>query len=393
MRVFNLFFKIARTKLGITILYLAVFLVICFPLVKATQKQVSFEEATLSLFVDDRDQSEASRRLIEQLSEKNEIVELENDKQVIMDAMYYDIVDYSLVIKEGFEEKLQSFDQGALNEGLFESYHMRDSYAVAMMGVFLSEYVRDVRMKLAMGYKLSEAIDEAEKMLNVQIPVEIITDPEREVADKDFTENFAVFFRLLCYLLLVVITNALCPVLLCLNREDQKKRIECTRISTSSFVRQIFLGSAVLVLIIWLVYMAAGTVLYGGMYRGRSCFLAIGNSFLFAMFCAMFAVFLCTLSRNTTVVGMISQIFGLGMAFLCGAFIPQSMMDDKVLSAVRILPGYWYVRATDILSGAQTGTLQDVQNCFLIQAGFVLLFLVLTILGSSGKRLPRLKHA
>ncbi len=166
MQVFNLFFKIARSKIGITVLYLVVFLVICFPLVKATEKQVNFEEATLSLFIDDRDQSEASRRLVEKLSEKNEIVELENDKRVIMDAMYYDIVDYSLVIKEGFEEKLKSFEKGALDEGLFESWHMRDSYAVAMMGVFLSEYVRDVRMKLAMGYELPEAITEAEKMMD-----------------------------------------------------------------------------------------------------------------------------------------------------------------------------------------------------------------------------------
>jgi ABC-2 type transport system permease protein len=77
---------------------------------------------------------------------------------------------------------------------------------------------------------------------------------------------------------------------------------------------------------------------------------------------------------------MISQIVGLGMSFLCGAFIPQTMLGSGVLAIGKLFPVYWYVRATDLLSGAQTGTMTDVWICFGVLAGYILLFLLLTIL-------------
>ena len=104
MQVFKLFFKIARSKIGISLLFLGVFMAICFPMTKATRDQSNFEETSLSLYIRDEDHSEASRRLVENLTAKNEIVELPHDSQKILDAMYYEIVDYALVIREGFVE-------------------------------------------------------------------------------------------------------------------------------------------------------------------------------------------------------------------------------------------------------------------------------------------------
>ena len=94
MQVFKLFFRIARSKIGIAVLYLVVFTAICFPLVYSSQEQTSFEENSLSIYIRDDDQTEASRSLIEQLANKNTIVEMSDDRQAILDAMYYGLVDY-----------------------------------------------------------------------------------------------------------------------------------------------------------------------------------------------------------------------------------------------------------------------------------------------------------
>lgn len=383
MQVFNLFFKIARSKIGISVLFLAVFLMICFPMVKATREQTSFEETSLSLYIYDEDHSEASRRLIENLSQNNEIVQLPHDRQTILDAMYYEIVDYALVITDGYEARLQNMEEDSSGDALFETWHMHDSYAVAMMSLYLNDYVRSVRTRMALGLELPEAITEAEKDLAREIPVEIVANPAKEIRDENFTESFSVFFRLLAYLFIAVITNALCPILLALNSGDQQKRIACSRFSTSSVIAQTFAASAVLVGLIWLVFMAAGTILYGGMYRGVNCAYAVGNSLLYVLMTAMFAIFLCAFRPSTIAVGMISQIAGLGMSFLCGAFIPQTMLDHKVLTVAKFLPAYWYIKANDILSGAQTGTMHDVWVCFGAVAGFFLLFLILTVFVSS----------
>ena len=39
------------------------------------------------------------------------------------------------------------------------------------------------------------------------------------------------------------------------------------------------------------------------------------------------------------------------MSFLCGSFVPQSILPDSVLSAARFLPAYWYIRANNMLAG------------------------------------------
>ncbi len=385
MQVFKLFFKIARSKIFIGLVYLVVFLAICFPMVQSTQEKLDFTDTSLALYVRDEDHTEASERLIKTLAKKNEIVELENDNTKILDAMYYEIVDYALVIPEGYQEHLSHLDDEAMSHELFQSYHMRDSYAVAMMSLDLNEYVRNVRMKIAQGLPLSDALTEVEKSMDQGVEVKFYVSEEKTFVDENYTQNFAVFFRMLPYILIAVIVNVLSPILLTLNRKDPRNRIEASCVSIASYVRQIFAGSAILTVVIWLVFMLGGMLLYGGMYKGTSCRMAVLNSFIFAMFSAIFAIFVVSFNVGTTVVGMISQIFGLGMAFISGCFMPQSMLGDGILTVAKILPAYWYVKANDILSGAQIGTMKDVWVCFAVEIGFCVVLLIATIVKRSRK--------
>jgi ABC-2 type transport system permease protein len=51
------------------------------------------------------------------------------------------------------------------------------------------------------------------------------------------------------------------------------------------------------------------------------------------------------------IVSMISNVVSLGMAFLCGVFVPQYLLGDGVLAAAKFLPAYWFVRANNMLCG------------------------------------------
>ena len=387
MQVFNLFFRVTRSKLGVGILYTVIFFAICFPMVNASEKKVDFEDTSLELYIRDDDRTEASRALVEALGEKHSIHEDPMDNRQLMDAMYYSAIDYSLVIPEGYAEHLASLDSEALGTELLEEFHLRDSYAAAMMSVWLNEYFRNARVALAAGDDLAAAVRKAAE--RPAVDVEMVRDPEEEAADADFTPKFAWFFRLLLYILIAVIVSMLGPILISLNREDQRKRIECSRLKVSSYVTQVFMGSAVLVAAVWLVFMAGGAVMYGGMYAGVNSRMAVLNSLIFALLAAMFTIFISTFRPSDTVMSMIAQAVGLGMAFLCGGFVPQSLLGSGVLAVARVLPGFWYEKANDILCGDQAGTMGDVWTCFAVQGGFILLFLALTILMSA--RHPKAK--
>ena len=71
------------------------------------------------------------------------------------------------------------------------------------------------------------------------------------------------------------------------------------------------------------------------------------------------------------------------MSFLCGIFVPQSMLSDSVLKAGQFLPAYWYVRANNMLFGIsgevfQTRTFLQYLGveCLFAGALFALIFAV-----------------
>ena len=389
MQVFKLFFKVTRSKIGIGVLYTVIFLAICFPMVNASEEKVNFEDTSLNLYIKDEDQSEASKALVELLGKKHDITEKEMNQQQIMDAMYYSVLDYSLVIPKGYEKLLGSTEKEDTQKELFEEFHLRDSYATAMMNVFLQEYVRNTRMSVAMGDDLSTAIKKSAE--REEVSVEVVQDPEEEMYDENFTTKFAWFFRMLLYIMIAVIMSMLGPILITMNGEEQRKRIECSRTTVTSYVTQVFVGSAVLVAAVWLIFLAGGALLYGGMYKGFNSWMAVLNSLIFAAFVAIFTIFISTFRPSSTVIGMLSQAVGLGMAFLCGGFVPQTMLGEGVRTVTKILPGFWYERANDLLCGEQKGTTADLWICFAVQGGFILLFLILTIINST--RHPKMKKA
>lgn len=381
MKVFNLFFKIVRAKAGIIMLYVCIFLAICFPMVRSNKEKTDFEESSISVCVIDEDQTEASKSLTEAIAARNKLVELPDDKQKIMDAMFYEMVDYTVVIKKGFEECLKN--GSGTEEALFSGYKMRATFQSVMVEQYLTNYVRLVKAFRSEGLTVAEASAQAGEELSKEVRVEIVTPPDKEVLDENYTANFAAFFRLLPYLFVAIMVNVLSAILVTLNRKDQKMRIECSSVKMASYMSQLFLASGVLTLFIWLLFMASGMLVYGGLYKGTNCYMAVLNSLIFALIAALISILIASFNPTGTVVNMIAQILGLGMAFLCGAFVPQSYLGDGVLAVARIFPVYWFEKANDMLCGAQKGTLLDVRTCFIVECGYIVLFVVLIVIASA----------
>ena len=128
--------------------------------------------------------------------------------------------------------------------------------------------------------------------------------------------------------------------------------------------------------------MIGGTIINGGMFTGTNAYMAILNSFIFALIAATIAILVASFNPAENTVSIITQIIGLGMCFLCGVFVPQSMLGDGVLSAARFLPAYWYERANDMLSGAQTGSMGDIWTSILVELAFLGVLVLVTIVFS-----------
>lgn len=379
MQVFKAFNKIMISRIPIAMIWIIIFLVISIITANSSNDYTEFKDTKLDICVFDEDNTAESKALKEFLGNKHNLISLKNDKDTILDALYYERVGYVLTISEGYAEKLKS---GEIND-LFTNYHVHDSYSSTLVGSLIDEYVNTVRSYLISGEDLSKAIKNAENTLSLEADVKTESFSEGSKENAQYKSDFGYYFQYLPYVFISVIIVVLCPIITTLNNREIKNRTNCSCISSGSQSIQIILGSSLFIAAVWLFFIIAGIFVKGGFYVKREWF-GVLNSFVFILVASAIAILISSFSPSSTGVNVIANIVGLGMSFLCGIFVPLSLLGDGVLKIGKFLPAYWYVKANDMIYfSSDTGESFTVSKIFEyigIQMIFVVVLFALVML-------------
>ena len=376
MQVFKTFMKIAKKKLPIVFMYAWIFIVLLIMFTAYGPQDVSFEDKSLGVSVIDEDNTDASRAVREFISKSHKLIELENDKDVIIDALYYTRADYVLVIKEGYSEKISD----GQTDGLFENYKLPDSYSGVYLENDIDLYIRTLTSYIAAGNDAETAAALTAEALAYEIDVTIETFAD-ETDGGAMSQGAYYYFRYLVYILLSVFITMLSGILITILRKEVRDRSNCSGTPSFSQTMQIIAGCIVLVLILWAVFMIIAMIYNGSVLSGNELF-AVLNSFVFTLVAAGIAILVAALAPNNNLVNLISNIVSLGMSFLCGVFVDQNLLGGTVLRIAKFLPAYWYVRANDIIAGKSEIAFDsgEVMSCIGIQAIFAVALFAVVIL-------------
>lgn len=382
MQVFKAFLQVLKRKLPTALIYISVFLAIAIPMAVNGSKEKVFEAEKLNICIFDEDGTPESHALTDFIRQQHKLVTIANDRRAITDALYYETADYVLVIENGYAGKLQSGE----TDDLFSSYQMHDSYSVVLVQQMLDRYITTIQAYQAGGAELTDAIADAADVITEETEVRYA-----EKQDTSVLSSFsAAYFSYMSYVLISVIISVLCPVLLTMNRRNIRFRTNCSCIHPNAYTMQIFAGGTLFVLVVWALFTVTGILLNGGMFRGAA-WLVIPNSLLYALICTGIAVFVAELSVSTNTVNLITQVLGLGMSFLCGVFVNQSLLGDELLAVARFLPAYWYVRLINMLQGSVPYDTSEAAMCLLIELGFSVMLMLISLLVSRQKVSARVK--
>ena len=118
MQVFDLFFKVLKKKYVAALVFIVVFLVISYGLSNSEDHTTEFTESVLDVAVMDEDGTEQSKALTEFIGKKHRIKNVDSDRENMTELLYWEEVDYILVIKKGFAGNLARRGQMAV-EGSF----------------------------------------------------------------------------------------------------------------------------------------------------------------------------------------------------------------------------------------------------------------------------------
>ena len=370
MQIFKAFMKVLKKKLPSGLIYIVVFLCIAIPMSLNGKESEKYEDSTLKICIFDEDDTPESKALIEYIDNKHDIVSFEKDKDVLFEKLYWEEADYALTINKGYSKALANGD----TNDMFGCYSVHHSYATVYMETYLNEYVSSVRTFILGGQDSKDAVLSAADSLSEETDVEIADN-----SDPDYPERFSSYFQYMPYILISVLMNTLCPVLMTLNRKDIRYRTNCSCVRPNRYTLQLFAGSTVFVTAVWLILMIAGLFMYGGLFKGNA-WLAVLNSFIFALVSTSIAVLVSSFNIGSNGVSLLTQIIGLGMCFLCGVFVPMAFLGKEVRAAANFLPASWYIKANDMLDGTNVFDSSKLATYIMIEVAFIVTFFIVALL-------------
>lgn len=375
MQVFKVFMKVLKKHLGIVFIYIGIFFAISIPMSKLNTGADAFKPSRIDICIFDEDDTPESRALAEYILRSNDRVELKNDEDTIIDALYYCTADYILTINEGYAEKLAAGDM----DGMFTSSHMHDSYSTVYMKNTLDNYVKAVCAYEAGGMDTGKAIEAAEETLSRETEVNNANFSAEE--NTEYNHDFASYFRSLPYVYFAAILSTLCPVIMAVKRRDIRYRTSCSSIRFSSYNLQIYLGGFVYVFMVFAAVIAVGAYLHGGLYHGKAL-LAVVNAGILSLVAISVSFLFAAFELDGNMLNLFTQLTSLGMSFLCGSFVPLEVLSSKVQAVGRFLPLYWYIRANEMLCGNETYNSAILARFMLIQTGFAVVIFMAALLVS-----------
>ncbi|MGB4091936.1 MAG: ABC transporter permease [Ruminococcus flavefaciens] len=385
MQIFKVFMKVLKKRLRYAMLYVGIFLGIVIPMSlnssgSGSTKEMFVKESKshIGICIFDEDDTPESREFADYLAEKYTIKELKNDEEVVMDSLFYMSVDRVISINKGFADRLAKGE----TEGIIDSRHMHESYNSMLLEQDINSYFSSVSAYIAGGEDALSASEKAKEALSAEADVKVISFTDE--GNADYPRDFAEYYRYMAYVLIAAVIGTLCPVLMAMNRKEIRFRTNCSSLDSSSYTKQVLLGSAVFVIGVWLIFVIAGMILYGGVYKGRA-WLAVLNSFIYAMVAGSITVFLSAFVSNMDIVNFINQAVSLGMSFMCGVFVEQELLGAGVLSAARFMPAFWYIKANMILNGTEAFDSTKLMQYMLIEAAFAVVMALLTIVVSKAR--------
>lgn len=340
MQVFKAFFRILNKNKPSLVMYIAIYLALTLLIENVLQEnsQKEFSGVSLDIGLENRDKGNLGDGLTEYLASKNKILSVPEEQEDLQDAMYYQEMDYVLVIPEDFTEKFQSGEP----EGLLEGTVVPGSSSAYLAEQEIASYLRTLSMYLEAGCGEEEAMAGALADMGQEAEVQFLEEGDSQGVPSGF-----YYFQYIPYVFLIMMILGVGACLKAFKNKDLAARNQCSSMSFLSQNLQIFLGCAVYMLVVYAVFMGMACLNAGEYIFSLHGALNAANAFVFGICSLSVAWFAVQFAQNTAALNVMSNVFGLGFSFLGGVFVSLDMMGEGARKMAKFVPSYWYVVANE----------------------------------------------
>ncbi|HZK29487.1 MAG TPA: ABC transporter permease [Clostridia bacterium] len=186
------------------------------------------------------------------------------------------------------------------------------------------------------------------------------------------SESRTAFLASFAYILTLLATTLIPLLSESFAKAGVRTRTTIAPYPARSRVIQMILGSSFIVFgFAALLLTATLPVTYSFFEMGQTGKMLV-NCFLYALAVLGMSYVISVLVRSRVAVTAISTVLSLGVAFLSGAFVPQAMLSESVLTLSKVFPLYYFIHANRFSS-----SFAEMAPDLIAQAGFALAYFIL----------------
>lgn len=379
MTVFKTFLQVLKKNKFIVIMYTVILLIFANFSMQSSQNSTNFEASKPTVFIVNEDKEEGlTKDFVKYIKEKCDIAEIENSKEAIDDALFYEEVSLVVYIPQNFNEDFMDGKEPEI------TIKKRDSYYGSLAEMLLQRYIKVAKIYQKSITSEEELVSKINETVSKDIETELTTKLDTSALSKaSHYYSFASYSFLACLIYII------CLILSTFNEEKVRKRTTISSYNYKKFNRILLLGNSLYALVLWAIYVGMSFVFVGETMVSLNGLLFIANSFIFVICATSLAFFIGNLVKNKDSISGIVNVVGLGSSFLCGAFVPQEWLPDFVNAIGHIFPTYYYISANEVIAKTEEfnmETLMPVITNAGIVIGFSAMFVILTNIVTRKKR-------
>ncbi|MGI6042317.1 MAG: ABC transporter permease [Candidatus Alectryocaccobium sp.] len=345
MTVFKGALRIAARQKMIIIIYVAIFMFMGAMMSGAMGDQdTGFEAERVSMAVIDRDVTDISKGLKARLASTQDLVDVNDDNKSISEELYYGTIDYVLIIPENFGNELaHALNSGEDTKELLKGTGRPSSNTSYYIENEINSYITGISLYIKAGYKPDAAV---EKMKELVVPEENVSIAEGGSETSALSRSFAILpyilIALACFIIGFIVLEHQKPAI--------RKRLEISAVSSGRRNMELLAALLVLGAVFYSIALVLVAVLNPGKtFTDSNIGYYLINLLLMVITAIAIAFLVAGISPNNNAVNGLANVISLGMSFLCGVFVPVSLLSSSVLKVSRVLPVYWYEINNDIL--------------------------------------------
>lgn len=336
--------------------------------------QAEFTENRPDIAIIDRDKSDLSEGLADFLNDYTTVVEIEDSRRAMQDAVAQERVQYIMLIPEGFEGDFLDALESDASTPHFETVVNHESIAANMMDGLVDKYLSTVQVYLQTDTTASseEAVGLARSDMAHSAQATLVQLRESSAV----SQQWIMYMSFSGYTIMLSIIICVGVVMAAFNRTDIRRRDISSATSALSVNLQVAAASLIITLLSWAWVSILGLLIFGESLAGVSPTIIVMSLLSLLAFCSVplsLGFFLGLLSVNELIMNAAGNILALAFSFLGGIWISLDLLSENVLAFAHFIPTFYY---SDAL--LQTAGLRDFSTTSLApifgNMGIMLLF-------------------